>query len=363
MELARISCVALAALLAASLGIGCEKGSDYTGSDSDGDSDTDGDSDGDTDADTDGDSDSDTDSDSDGDTDTGPIIPDCSDCPAIGDNSVPAMVCAVDLCDPATVLETDYSSPTESPFVNTASAVAHFGNAGNELAPLLNGSYALMATGPAKGTDHSVDVGGSTTTDPFSADTAPVYNAFEWELQLKAPVGAHGFKIAYVFFSEEYDDYVGTLFNDKFYIFLEAPSTNGNEKTVINFTDCRDQSSGGYYDFMDAEACPTHPYGHCCYIAINTSLSECCWYGGCPDGGWTTDIAGTGYSCGGPLLDSSTTGSSTGWLQTEWPIEPGEEFTITFHIHDTQDGVWDSEVILDQFLFLGSADPGTTPIE
>jgi hypothetical protein len=269
------------------------------------------------------------------------------------------MVCAIDLCDPATVLDTTYTSPTSSPIADTASAVAHFGADTNDLEPILNGSYAIMATGPAKGTNHSVDVGGGTAPDPYSSDGADTYNSFEWRLTLKAPEGAHGFQIYYVFFSEEYDEYISSVFNDKFYIFLEAASTDGGAKKVINYTDCRDPAA--YTDFTDG--CDT-PSGSCCYVAINTSLSECCWYGGCPGGTWTTDIAGTGYSCAnGMLTDSMAKGSSTGWLKTEWPIEPNEEFTVTFHIHDTSDGVYDSEVILDSFLFVGTADPGTTPIE
>ena len=48
---------------------------------------------------------------------------------------------------------------------------------------------------------------------------------------------------------------------------------------------------------------------------------------------------------------------------TEWPIEPGETFTLTFHLHDTGDGVYDSEVILDGFEFLGSVTPGTWPVD
>ncbi len=51
-------------------------------------------------------------------------------------------------------------------------------------------------------------------------------------------------------------------------------------------------------------------------------------------------------------MNGFLTGSSTGWLQTAWRIEGGETFTITFHLHDTADGHYDSEVILDSFQFL-----------
>jgi hypothetical protein len=169
---------------------------------------------------------------------------------------------------------------------------------------------------------------------------------------------------------------VGSTYNDKFYAFLTAPVTTGGAKRIINFTSCRDQSSSSYYDFIDP-VCEAHPYDHCCYIAINTALSECCWYPHdslhapnptdppCPQGTWTTDISGTGFSCAGDEgSDNHTTGSSTGWLITTWNIEPGETFTLTFHIHDTADDLLDSEVILDNFTWYTTpVTPGTEPID
>ena len=77
-----------------------------------------------------------------------------------------------------------------------------------------------------------------------------------------------------------------------------------------------------------------------------------------------TSIAGTGYECAAAQgADSANSGSSTGWLMTEWPVEPGEEFWLTFHVHDTGDGIFDSEVILDGLQFVGAVTPGTWAIE
>ena len=36
-------------------------------------------------------------------------------------------------------------------------------------------------------------------------------------------------------------------------------------------------------------------------------------------------------------------------FRTAWPIAAGETFQLVFHIHDTSDGILDSEVILDAF--------------
>jgi hypothetical protein len=356
----------IAALLGVLALAACEeeqigKGSAGTDADTDADSDADSDSDADTDA------DSDADSDSDADTDTGPIEPDCSACAGqFGPNPL-AMRCAIDLCDDEVFITQDYSSPTGSTLEGTFDAVAHFGEVTNDLAPLYNGSYALVSSGNALALNKSVDKGGSALDDPFSPGDE-MNDAFEWRLSLKAPEGANGFEIAYVFFSGEYDEYIGSAFNDKFYIFIEAPSTNGGQRTVINFTACRDPQA--YTDFV----CDAATMDYCedgqayCYIAINTALSECCWYpggfGACPNGTWTTNIAGTGFSCAGSqLTDGPNKGSSTGWLATRWTIEPGEEFDIIFHIHDTADSIYDSTVLLDRFLFMGQVDPGTVVVE
>jgi hypothetical protein len=106
---------------------------------------------------------------------------------------------------------------------------------------------------------------------------------------------------------------------------------------VINYTACSaDASAKGYSDFQkDGKKW--------CYVAINTAFSE-----KCPN--VPTNISGTGYSCApNAFSDSSSTGSSTGWLQTSWPIQPDEKFELIFHIHDSSDGIYDSEVILDNF--------------
>ena len=370
----------LAAAIVAAGGIGCSATNDddrNAGPDTDTDIDTDTDSD--TDTDTDSDSDSDTDADAGPTGDGGVIDMDCSACPAVGP-TLQNMLCAVDICDDAYVVDNDYVAvdPTVScNLEDTYQAVERFGSPTNHLAPKKNDSYALMASGYAEGTTHSQNLcmGTETLSDPWSTETTNIYDVMEWRLILRAPPEAKAVRLKYVFFSEEYDDFIAATVNDKFYVILEAGSTNYGSPTVINFTDCRDPT--GYYDFICQAGDPGceegQPY---CYIAINSALSECCWYPygssfapnpgdpSCPDGTWTTDISGTGFECASDVsTDSSASGSSTGWLQTSWPIEGDEMFSLTFHIHDTGDGVWDSEVIIDAVEFLKDPDQGTVVIE
>jgi len=283
----------------------------------------------------------------------------CACTPTTG-ATLTAMACAAEIaCAAGALQDQDVASPSGDDLTGAWTAVSHFGAATNDLLPKAGPSYALLATGPAMGSSHSTDLPGyGSWTDPYSSSDDG-HDVAEWTVTLTAPANAKGFSVDYVFFSEEYDDYVGTPYNDKFYILMQAPQTTSGQKRVINFTDCRDPS--GYHDLSGA-ACPL-PSGTCCYIAINTALSECCWVDGCPDGTWTTDIAGTGYSCAASsMFDSDGSGSSTGWLTTSWPIQPSETFTLTFHVHDTSDGIYDSEVLLDNFRWHSTTTaPGTEP--
>jgi hypothetical protein len=369
---------ALAAIAVATvpalLSFACEgvKGAD-TGPDADTDTDTDTDTGSDTDTGTGTDTGTETDSETDTETsgDGGVIEMDCSACPAVG-GTLDNMLCAIDMCDADLVMQNEYASllpMSGCTLEDTYEAVERFGATTNDLAPKKNDSYALMASGIATGTAHSggcteYSVGGA--PDPWSSEGYPTFDPFEWRLVFVAPPEAKGFRFKYVFFSEEYDDFIGTTVNDKFYVVLEAASTDGGAAKVINFTSCRDPDA--YYDFICAAGDSGCEEGEkYCYVAINSALSDCCWYNGCP-GGFSsevgTNISGTGFECGSPVgTDGSTYGSSTGWLQTSWPIDGGEMFSLTFHIHDTSDQVWDSEVILDAFEFTKDAGSGTVPIE
>ena len=265
------------------------------------------------------------------------IEADCTGMPCTG-TSMDAILCGLDLCYPGMNLVNGVSvqSPSFSPTDGQYAVVNHFGDGANDLKPFGGDSYVLLASGPAEGPYHSADIGGNSISDPFAKDGYPTYNNMEIVLNLKAPPGAKGFTIDYIYFSEEYEEYIGSSFNDKFYIILNAPQTTGGQDTVINYTACS-AVAGGYSDGVDANGQPF------CYIAINTAFSEPC-------ANVTTNINGTGFECPvGGFGGGSSNGSSTGWLQTSWPIAPEESFTLKFHIHDTSDGIFDSEVVLDHF--------------
>ncbi len=257
-------------------------------------------------------------------------------------HTIDAYLCSLEMCFGPAIISANFSSPTGDNVNSAWEAVSHFGNAGNDLAPYGGNSYGLLATGPATGTSHSSDLsGGGGIPDPYSNDGYTTHDNVEFKVVMKAPTNALGFSIDYIFFSEEYEEYIGTSFNDKFYMILKAPVTTGNSNKVVNTTSCSNPNS--YYDFIENGEKK-------CYIAINTAFSEPC-------SNPKTNISGTGYECGSP---DSAHGSSTGWLVTSHEIQGGEQFELTFHIHDTSDGIFDSEVILDNFHWLSQPfTPGT----
>jgi hypothetical protein len=257
-------------------------------------------------------------------------------------HTVDAYLCALEMCYGPAIMGASFSSPTGDSIDSAWEAVSHFGNPGNGLSPWAGNSYGLLASGPATGTSHSTDLpGGGSTPDQYAKDGYSTFDNIEFKITLKAPINALGFSIDYIFFSEEYEEYIGTSFNDKFYIILTAPQTTGGQAKVVNYTACSNPNA--YYDF-------TLNGQKWCYIAINTAFSEPC-------SNPSTNISGTGYECGPP---DSAHGSSTGWLVTTHEIKGGEQFEIKFHIHDTSDGIFDSEVILDNFHWLSTPfTPGT----
>jgi hypothetical protein len=253
-------------------------------------------------------------------------------------HTVEAYLCALDMCFDELITSAQFTSPSGDNIEQAWEAVSHFGAANNDLAPWKGDSYGLLATGPATGTSHSKDlVGGGPVGDPFSNDGYQTYDNVEFNVVMTAPPGTLGFAIDFVFLSVEYEEWIGSSFNDKFYIILKAPQTTEDVKTVINYGPCSNPAA--YHDFIDEAG------NKKCFMAINTAFSEPC-------SNVQTDISGTGFSCG---EGDAQHGSSTGWLTLNYPIQSGETFELTFHIHDASDGIYDSEVILDNFRWLTGA--------
>ncbi len=259
-------------------------------------------------------------------------------------SDVNALLCALDVCDATLIGEKSLGSPhTFSNIAGAAVAVEHLGAATNALGPKKGTSLAVISTGSAVGPEHSVDLpGGQQAADPHvPTSNQSIHDEVELTVTLTAPAGATGFAFRSVFLSVEWEEYIGQTYTDRFYAVLKAPVTTSGQAKIINLGPCL----GSANEVVVPNAPPL------CYIGVNSGFEEPC-------SGPVTDISGTGFQCGaggGGPGGQGNGGSSTGWLITRWPIAPGETFTLTFHIHDAADAIYDSAAVLDGFEWLTGA--------
>jgi hypothetical protein len=159
------------------------------------------------------------------------------------------------------------------------------------------------------------------------------------ELELRAPTNAHGIAFEFDFFTYEWPGFVCSTYND-FFVAMLDPVPKGLVDGNISF---------------DKNGDP---------VSVNNAFLEVC---GCFSGP-PCSAGGKQFSC--PLGDAGLVGTgfgkdsafsdhaSSGWLETQAPVEPSSEITLQFAVSDSGDGVLDTSVLVDNFRWI--AEPGTT---
>ncbi len=132
-------------------------------------------------------------------------------------------------------------------------------------------------------------------------------------LRLRVPANAEGLAFDFIFLSTEYPEWVGDIYNDTFYAMMKDETANG-PRNNISF-DTNNKAITVNNDFFTPGA---------------------------------QDLSGTGYE--------GSDASSTPWLTTRAPVEPGSQIEIIFSIHDEGDGVLDSAVVIDNFRWVKKVD-------
>ena len=145
------------------------------------------------------------------------------------------------------------------------------------------------------------------------ADPANVNDYVQLRFEIVVPTNALALSYDFNFMSSEYPQWVCTSYDDTFLAILDSQEFDGN----ISFDD-----NG-------------RP------VTINVGFFDVCSSGANCTG--AADLAGTGFESYG----------GTGWLHTIAPVTPGERITLTFHLFDEGDSIWDSLVVLDNFQWLG----------
>lgn len=183
-----------------------------------------------------------------------------------------------------------------------------------------------------------------------------VNDMIDLKLVLKAPMDATGFQFDFDFYSSEWPNFVCSTFNDAFVAYLTSSAITNN----ISF-DPKNNPISVNNDFLN-RCTAGAPLG--CNRTDGQTPDPPYTTSTCAGG--TAELEGTGYAnvaqtlCENGADVSATLGGATGWLTTQAPIHPGEQFTLELMIWDAGDGILDSSVLLDDFQWLGVSTP--TPV-
>jgi hypothetical protein len=175
-------------------------------------------------------------------------------------------------------------------------------------------------------------------------------DAVALELRVRMPSNATAISFDSAFFTEEYPDYICTPYNDFFQVLVDPMRAGAAKDGNVVF---------------DLDGNP---------ISVNNSLLRACAPGmnggktfACPLG--TEPLKGTGYDdCdqdslfpGGGLFggnkEPEQLGASTGWVNTELAVMPGEIITMRLTIWDSEDTFLDSLALIDHVQFRLKTEP------
>ncbi len=149
---------------------------------------------------------------------------------------------------------------------------------------------------------------------------------------IKTPTNATSLSFNLDFYTYEFPNYICSEFND-FFVALLTPKPANQQDGNISY-DSKGNTISVNAGFL--QVC--HPQ-----VASNGANFDCLLG---PD-----QLAGTGFDVDyfGDPTDNS---AATGWLKTSSPLDkPGDQITLDFAIWDSGDGVLDSTVLVDNFLF------------
>jgi hypothetical protein len=136
----------------------------------------------------------------------------------------------------------------------------------------------------------------------------------EVRINVEVPANTHGFSYDFAFFSEEYPVWFQTQYNDMYCAWLESEVWTGN----ISF---------------DETGNP---------ISLNA--------------GFLDNLPGS-PALAGTAMDQN---AGTKWLTTTAGVNPGEQIEVVFAVWDLSDGIWDTYMILDNWLWDCEGGPPVT---
>jgi hypothetical protein len=215
-----------------------------------------------------------------------------------------------------TAKPTDPGGPAEDTPAPTAATFTAEGGVPLGGFPIAGADAGLLSTGYADQVigDQGEQPEGEWVDDPSVATTrgATVHDLTTLRLDVNVPEGRTCLALSYRFLSEEFDEYVGSQFNDAFIAELDNSTWRTDTANTIVLPD----------DFATKA------------------------------GGKPVSVNGVGPTSVAPIEAAGTVfDAATGLVTTKTPITPGAH-QIHLSIFDQSDHAWDSAVMLDRLAFL-----------
>jgi hypothetical protein len=182
-------------------------------------------------------------------------------------------------------------------------------------------------------------------------------NSAMLKLRVRVPTNAKSFNVQMYFYSAEWPEWTCTAYNDLFVTLVNSTAAgNPADKNIAIYTTAQNQKYPVGVNI--AKAAPglftqcKNGAAACQGVQFN--------YNGCTS---QAGLAGTGFDIAeGGCGTNNTTGGGTGWLKMSGNVKGGEVMEIRFAIWDTSDGVYDSLVLLDDWVWsVQASQPGVQP--
>jgi hypothetical protein len=207
----------------------------------------------------------------------------------------------------------------------------------------------------------------------------PVYNPVSLEFQVRAPTNANSFTVDLYLLSSEYPEWICDAYNDFVVVLIDNP--DGSSLTGTQTANPADENlaifdpppAGGATYPVGVNLTGAGLFGHC----NDQTTRECAVFfsgggtGTNPTACTTGQFNGSGYDDNtvteyyNPFANTCYTGVSgggTGWLNLSGNVLPGEIFRIRIAIWDSGDHLFDSTILLDNWVWnTTGANPGGTP--
>ncbi len=159
------------------------------------------------------------------------------------------------------------------------------------------------------------------------------------ELVIRTPSNATGISFEFNFYTYEWPQFVCSEYND-FFVALLWPEPADSADGSISF-DSQGNTVSVNSAFLSVCGCPGNPPNPCLAGDANKPFA-------CPAG--DLELLGTGFGFDTEGEDHG----ATSWLVTRTSVPAGAEIRLRLSVYDSQDGLFDSLVLIDNFKWIAN---------